>query len=241
MKKVTTLSAAAVLALFGAANAANINEIVMNDASTDDWEFAEICGSPGEPISDLTFLVIEGDAVSTLGNVTAAVALTGPINPSGYWVIGDANVSPDQTLSANWIQNSAQTHLLVRNYNGVTDVDTNNDGVVDAGVGTIVDGIGVMRSGDGDTVYFGVPVLGPDTGDLGADNFDVAGVVRCGDCTGAWGMICFAGTDPGNTGCDTTNPFNPYFVQYASPGSANLCPPVSVEVDTWGKIKSNYR
>jgi hypothetical protein len=125
-----------------------------------------------------------------------------------------------------------------------TDIDADNDGVADGSIGTIVDGVGTAVPSSADATYYGVPTLGPDTGTTGTATFDVAGVVRCIECSGSWGMICLSGTDPTDGGyapCDTNNTFNPYFVTDATPGAANLCPPVSVDAQTWGKTKADYR
>lgn len=240
MSKVTTLASVAVLALAGAANAVTINEVVMNDISTDDYEFVELCGH-GETLNGLTLVVIEGEGTTAKGTIDVAIPLSGSI--SGYYVIGDAAVSPNVLQAANWIENGGETVLLVSGFTGSVgqDIDANDDGLADAVIGTIVDGIGVGMPSSSDVVYYGVPFLGPDTGDAGGSNFDVAGVVRCIDCDGDWGMICLNGTEPTGPGCNTGNPFNPYFVAYASPGAANLCPPVSVEPETWGKMKAGYR
>ena len=241
MKNITTLAsvAAATLALSGAAYAVTINEAVMNDIGADDFEFVELCGEG--TLDGLTLVVIEGEGTTAKGTIDQAIALSGPI--SGYYVIGDAAVSPDLLQAAGWIENGGETVLLVSGFSGSVgmDIDANDDGIADVSIGTIVDGVGIALPSSSDVTYFGVPTLGPDTGDDGLQNFDVAGVVRCQDCDGAWGIICLNGTEPTGPGCDTANPFNPYSVQYASPGSANFCGTVAVEPDTWGKVKSNYR
>ncbi len=240
MMKATTLASVAVIALAGAANAVTINEAVMNDDLTDDREYVELCGN-GESLDGLTLVVIEGEGTTAKGIIDVAIPLSGPI--SGYYVIGDAAVSPDLLQAPAWIENGGLTILLVSGFSSAvgTDIDVNNDGVADVSIGTIVDGVGVAIPSAGDATYFGVPTLGPDTGNTGTANFDVAGVVRCTDCDGAWGMICLSGTEPAGAACDTGNTFNPYFVEYASPGAPNLCPPVSVESETWGKTKASYR
>ena len=104
----------------------------------------------------------------------------------------------------------------------------------------VVDGIGFAKPSAGDATYYGVPTLGPDTGDAGGSDFDVAGAARCSDCDGDWGMICLNGTE-GDPVCDTSNPFNNYIVEAASPCGGNLCSPISVEDASWGAVKSLYR
>ena len=244
MKKVTLslVSAAACLAFTGVGFAQTINEVVLNDSSTDDHEFVEICGDPGMDVAGLTIVIIEGEG-SGSGLIDRAWALVGTIGANGFFTIGDPAVNPDQ-IKTETIENGGATILLVRDFTGNVgqDLDADGDCVEDVPFpGTIVDGVGTARPSSGDCTYYGVPTLGPDTGSSGTSDFDVAGVVRCADCDGDWGMICLDGTEPTGPGCDTDNAFNPYFVTYASPGSGNLCGPVSVDPSTWGQIKGDYR
>ncbi len=249
MNKLTTtlLASAACLGLASLAGAASLNEIVFNDISTDDREFIEICGSPGESLDGLTAVVIESDktAGGQEGTIDVAVSLTGQVVPAnGRFVIGNAAVAPNIVIGANSLENGAGTVLLVSGFTSAVgfDVDANNDCLADGPIGLIVDGVAIFATGTDCTAYYGAPQLGPDTGDDGTATFDVAGVVRCEECSGTWGMICLDGTEPTGPGCDTTNPFNPYLVPFATPGAENLCPgPVSVEPSTWGTIKAMYR
>lgn len=245
MKKVTLclVAAAACLVFAGAAFAQTLNEVVLNDSSTDDHEFVEICGDPGSDVTGLTVIVIEGEGTTSKGLIDRAFALSGVIGANGFFTLGDPAVNPDQ-IKSDTIENGGGTILLVRDFTGSVgqDLDADDDCMEDGPFpGTILDGVGTARPSSGDCTYYGVPTLGPDTGTDGTADFDVAGVVRCADCDGDWGMICLDGTEPTGAGCDTDNAFNPYFVTFASPGSGNLCGPVSVDESTWGQIKGNYR
>ena len=140
-------------------------------------------------------------------------------------------------------KNGGETILLVQGFSSSVgfDIDANDDGVADGPIGTILDGIAFAKPSSGDAPgYYGVPTLGPDTGNDGTNDFDVAGAARCDDCQGNWGIICLAGTE-GDPVCDTDNAFNDYNVTAASPCSGNLCQPVSVDPSTWGHIKADYR
>ncbi|MCA9753540.1 MAG: hypothetical protein KC591_15200, partial [Gemmatimonadetes bacterium] len=241
MNKVTLslLATASTFVFAGAvsAQAVSLNEVVANDTSSDDMEFVELCGTPGTDLSGYTLVVIEGEGTA-MGTIDVAQALSGVIPADGFFVIGDAAVSPDLLMSANWIENGGETVLLVQNFTGSQgmDIDAENDCVADGPIGTVVDAIGFARPSQGDCgSYYGALALGPDTGDSGTADFDVAGAARCTDCDGDWGMICLAGTEPAtDPGCDTNNAFNPYVVSFASPGTQNLCGPVSVESSSWG-------
>jgi hypothetical protein len=220
-----------------------LNEIVFNDISTDDREFIEICGQPGESLDGLTVVVIESDktAGGQEGTIDVAISLIGQIVPgSGRFVIGNAAVVPNIVIAANTLENGAGTVLLVSGFSSAVgfDVDSDNDCLADGPIGAIVDGVAIFATATDCTAYYGVPQLGPDTGDDGTATFDVAGVVRCGDCTGTWGMICLNGTEPTGPGCDVMNAFNPYTVPFATPGAANGCSPVSIDETSWGTIKT---
>lgn len=253
MKKMTTtlLATAACFGLVGAASAATLNEIVANDISSDTHEFIEICGVSGESLTGLTIVIIEADktAGGQEGTIDRAISLTGQTVPgSGRFVVGNAAVSPNLVIASDTIENGANTFLLVSGFSSAIgfDTDADNNCIADGSIGTIVDGIALFGAASGApgpdcTAYYGVTQLGPDTGDGGSSLFDVAGAVRCEECTGAWGMICLNGTEPTGPGCNVNNIYNPYFVQFATPGAGNSCPPVSVEDTSWGTIKSQYR
>jgi len=247
MKKFVTivLTAAGVLGLASigfAQSMPTINEVVVNDVSTDDMEFVEICWEPDQDLSAFTIVVIEGEG-SGKGLIDRAFGLTGLVGPSGLYVLGDAAVTCADQTKTDTIENGGETILLVRNFTGAVgqDIDADDDGVADGGIGMIVDGIGFALPSAGDATYYGVPTLGPDTGNDGTSNFDVAGAARCGDCDGDWGMICLDGTEVGDPDCDINNAFNPYVVTHATPCEANACGTISVEETSWGTIKAGYR
>jgi len=247
MKKLATiaLSALCVLGLASlgfAQQVPQLNEVVMNDVSIDDSEFVEICGEPNADLSAFTVIVIEGEGTG-MGLIDRAFGLTGLIGASGFYTLGDAAVTCADQTKTSTIENGGETILLVRDFTGAVgqDIDADDDGVADGPFpGMIVDGVGFAKPSSGDATYYGVPTLGPDTGDDGMQDFDVAGAARCEDCTGGWGMICLAGTE-GAAVCDTNSPFNPYNVTNATPCGANACPPISVESTSWGLIKGSYR
>jgi hypothetical protein len=244
MKNVATtlLSAACVLGLPSPGLAVSLNEVVVNDVSTDDREYVEICGTPGESLTAYRLVVIEGEGTGK-GVIDVAIALTGVVPANGLYVVGDAGVTcANQTMAASTLENGGETILLVLGFTGSVgmDVDANDDCVAEGSIGTIVDGIGFAVPSSGDCTYYGVPVLGPDKGSDGLQNFDVAAAGRCGDCTGGWSMICLDGTE-GAPVC-APNPANPdYIITHATPCAVNACPPISVEETSWGLIKGAYR
>lgn len=235
MKKVTSalVVMGASLALAAAASAQTLNEIVSNDISTDDYEFVEICAQPGFLMDGITLVEIEGE-IPAAGTIDKAIPLSGVVGPSGLFTIGHANIAcADMLLSAS-IENGGKTILLVSGFVGTvgTDYDTNDDGLLEGPVGTVIDAVGMGVPGD--LIYLGAPFIGPD------GSFDPAGVARCGDCDGDWGMICLDGTEPTGTACVLGG--DPAYVEtLASPCAANSCGTVSVEGSTWGNTKALYR
>jgi hypothetical protein len=257
LKKVTTilLSAACILGLASlgfAQDTPTINEILMNDVSTDDVEFFEICWTPNTDLSAFTFVQIEGDAnSSSRGRVLSATNLTGFTDANGLYTVGDPNVTcAQQSMSTGTLQNGGGTFVLCRDFTGdtTTDIDTDNDGIQDAPFpsGPIVDLIATGRPSQGDVPYLGAVMLGPDTGPEGTSDFDPAGLARCRDCDGEWGMICLDGSE-GDPVCLDANPDNNYNVSNASPCQPNACAPISVDASSgspdfsWSRARGRRR
>ena len=118
------------LALNQASAALRINEIRIDNLSSDTDEYAEIKGDPGESLDDVWYLQIgdhSGDgAYKGSGVVEFAVDLTGEVIPEGgYYLIGNATMTLIDISEVNWFigENSFEnsdniTQLLVRGYTG---------------------------------------------------------------------------------------------------------------------------
>ncbi len=234
MRKLLLISALVVCFVPATSGAVVINEWVSNDISTDDYEFIELCGTPGESLDGLSVILIEGE--SSKGMIDRVVGLTGySIGANGYFVIGDPNVLPDIEMAPGFIENGGNTIVLV---SGLlqplgTDIDTDDDCVEDLPIGTVIDAVSYgygYAAADCITYYGAVPV-GPD------GNYDPAGGARCCDCTGEWAMICLNGTEPTGPGCE-----DPYLVGFATPGAPNDCfVPTATEDASWTGVKAMYR
>lgn len=227
------LISALVLSLVPATSGAVVlNEWVSNDISGDDYEFIELCGEPGESLDGLSVVIIEGEGTGK-GLVDRIIGLTGySIGSSGFFVIGDPNVSPDLQMSTGFIENGGNNIILVLDVvQGTgTDIDTDDDCVEDLPIGTVIDAVGYGVSGDCYWYYGGVPV-GPD------GSYDPAGGARCCDCVGSWEIICLNGTEPTGPGCA-----DPYMVVYATPGGPNDCvSPSESDETSWTGVKALYR
>ncbi len=234
MKKAIILSAAISLMVAPMALAETINEVFASMTGTDFDEYIEICATPGQDMSDLTFIVVEGDASSNEGTVDRVWPLTGTCPLDGFYVLGDDAVAEVNLNigTSNRIENGTNSYFLVRgtmNAGLGDDIDLDDDGVVDfpGGLGwTIVDELGVNDGGTGDLNYAS-PVLGPD------GSFGPAGLARCSDCDGTYNFMCF-----GITTCDVD--IDGY--SNVTPGTPNDCPGGTATEDaTWGGVKALFR
>jgi hypothetical protein len=165
-------AAVAAAALFCSASnlwGATINEIRIDQGGSDNDEYFELAGSPGESLDGLWYVVI-GDTQGTGGAVETIVDLAGLSVPAdGYFLAVEDTYtlggSPDLTLAGsgtsqtlNFENSDNVTHLLVSGLNsaiqtgdgfgnsGASDLDADDDGVIDA-----------TGDWDGDTVDDGAP------------------------------------------------------------------------------------
>jgi len=164
--------AAAVAWSWGAtfSSAATINEIRIDQGGSDNDEYFELAGSPSESLDGLSYIVIgDGGGVGAGGGVETIVSLAGLTIPSDGFFLAVENTftlggSPDLTLTGsgtsqtlNFENSDNVTHLLVGGLNPAihtgdgfgtnsTDLDANDDGVIDA-----------TGDWDGDTVDDGAP------------------------------------------------------------------------------------
>ncbi len=151
IKKSKILTLLYVIIFVSNARAVSINEILINAPGADNGkEFIELSGAAGESLNGLSIVLIEGDGNSagkidryhtfdstdTLGDnglllLRDTTAVLNPIPEPATTVI----VEPEpQTLFTNDLENGTITFLLVKDFFGALgdDLDTNNDGVLDA-------------------------------------------------------------------------------------------------------------
>ncbi|MDG1490766.1 MAG: hypothetical protein P8M11_05255 [Planctomycetota bacterium] len=172
----------------GAANSAfcpvpRINEIRIDQPSSDDDEFFELLTEPGASLDGLSYIVI-GDGSGGSGVVESITDLTGnSTSGSGYFLCAESSFNggtPDLTATLGFENGDNVTHLLVRDFTGVLqeDLDTDDDGVLDITPWSeILDAISLIDEiGGGDQSYgasLGFADLGPN------GNFVPAHAVRC--------------------------------------------------------------
>ncbi|WP_233378925.1 endonuclease/exonuclease/phosphatase family protein [Maribellus sp. CM-23] len=179
-----------------------INEIRIDQPSTDNDEYFELAGNAGQDLSGLTYLVI-GDGTGGSGVIEAVVDLTGQqIATDGFFVVGESTMTiatPDFLASLNFENSDNVTHLLVSGFTGALgdDLDVEDDGELDVTPWTeIVDGVALLQSTiSGDKVYSTIQV-GPD------GTFVPGHVLR--DCSQVWQIGPFElgdGDTPGASNC----------------------------------------
>ena len=130
-----------------------INEFVLNHSGPDQYEYIEVHGEDSTDYSHLTLVHLEGVAAENPGIIQNAFTV-GTTDASGYWNTG---------FGDDFFANSTLSLLLVEGFAGTTgtDLDTNDDGVLDtAPWTTVLDSVAVDEQNPGDLVY-GNPVLTP--------------------------------------------------------------------------------
>ncbi len=119
-----------------------INEIRVDQPGTDNDEYFELFGAPGQSLNGLTYVVI-GDGLGGSGIIETIVNLNGSVIPAdGHFLAAEATWTscngsvPDLPLTGNALnfENTDNfTHLLVAGFTGTSgqDLDTDNNCALD--------------------------------------------------------------------------------------------------------------
>lgn len=221
MKRLMILLAmAAMTSTMVAQGAPTINEIRIDQPSTDVDEYFELAGMANTSLDSLTYLVI-GDGASALasGVIEHVTDLTGWAIPSdGYFLAVEDTFTlagtPDLTTTLNFQNSDNVTHMLVRDFTGAVDddLDIDNDGAFDVTPwSAVVDSVALVENADspptGTEWYYGPVIVGPD------GPYVPGHVYRWPNGTGSWQIGQF---DPVG-GLDT-------------PGSANVPEPLAISL-----------
>ena len=149
-----------------------INEFSADTVSSPDVEYVEVLANPATTdLSAYRVLEIEGDFNGTV---------TGTVDEVISFPAADASGRSLVSLPTNALENGTVSLLLVTGTAPSlgTDIDTNDDGVIDDGLGfTVVDAVAVRDGDAGDLAYGGV-VLGVAYDGL---SFDPGGASRIPD------------------------------------------------------------
>ena len=150
-----------------------LNELDINPGGTDDGcEYVELIGPPGTIVENIYFLSLEGDAASNEGNATGVIAFATPgpaIGSNGLLVVVSAVGCAPRTypagtaviaaafLNTGILQNGSNSFLLVSSPTAIalnTDLDANDDGVLELPTGAVIlDSIAWSDGGAGDLLY----------------------------------------------------------------------------------------
>jgi predicted extracellular nuclease len=214
-----------------------INEFVASTTGTD-VEYIEIKGRPNADLSTLTLLEIEGDSTTDIGLVDEIISV-GTTDADGYWTVN---------LPSNTLENGSLTLLLVENFTGTPgmDLDTDNDGVLDATPwGRIVDSVAVSDGGSGDVTY-APAVLGPNYD--GLSTFAPGGASRIPDGTDTdtaadWvrndfdlaGIPGFTGTPEVGEALNTPGAPNEVVEPVVEPPQMTMIHEIQGNAGTWGE------
>ena len=182
MKKTVSLFAILMALASSSLQAATINEIRIDQPSDDNDEYVEIKGTPNESLTELSYLVI-GDGVGGSGVIESVTSLSGQTIPeSGLFVLSrltpifSGSVTPNLADASLQFENGDNvTHLIVSGFTGAKndDLDTDDDGTLDASPwNAIIDSVS-LKQGDGGDKLYSPTIVGPD------GTFVPAHVFRC--------------------------------------------------------------
>ena len=165
-----------------------INEIRIDQPSTDSDEYFELTGTPGQSLNDLTYLVIgDGSSAAASGVIENVTSLTGlSVAPSGFFVAAESTFTlgtADLTTDLGFENSDNVTHLVVRGFSGSNgdDLDTDDDGVLDVEPWSeVVDSVALVESTTGGEHVYSDTRVGPD------GSYVPAHVYRCPDRSGAF-------------------------------------------------------
>lgn len=248
-----------------------INEVFVNPPGTDNgFEYFELIGNSNESLNGLTLLTIEGDGASA-GTIDVALSLNGmSIGSNGLFLWRDASgnipwIHPD-TLAAQSgpsagtsvhvadfnpdIENGSNSYMLVTGFTGqagTTDVDTNNDGVLDSTPwSSVLDAVALIENDGASNFGYADDVGGFNFGPDAGFNADLLMRLRGGHgWFGSDVLSTTVGTDPFDIdGARFGTQFSQGagFAAYAdartaTPGGVNLLPePSSVAVLALGAM-----
>lgn len=194
-----------------------INEIRIDQPSSDVDEYIELLGDPNASLDGVSLIVV-GDGSGGSGTIEAIVSFGGVMTDNdGIALVGHDSLTLGSTAYParfNFENSDNLTFFLVSGFSGdaAQDLDTDDDGVLDATPWvTLLDSVSLVETVDpvnpGDELFYGAVVVGPEETVDGL--FFVPGQVwKCGN-SGDWNIGVFdpASVDPPAT--DTAGVANP--------------------------------
>ncbi len=137
------------------ASAQSISEVRIAQPGVDLDQYIEIAGAPGTVLDGMKLLVV-GDLEGVFppqqnGGVETVVNLTGTIPSGGVFLVANSTYTlgtPDQTANLVFEQGDNLTIILASQYAGSvgSDIDANDDGVIDPKILTVVDSVAILAN-----------------------------------------------------------------------------------------------
>lgn len=175
-----------------------LNELRISNPDTDN-NYVELFGDANLSLSGLSLVVVSGEFEP--GQVDFAFDLsTASTDANGFFLLADNGIEtliPQTELDGTDLISdfdffgSPTTFLLVSGFTGTqgADLDLDNDGVFDSGIGTIIDSVS-LTDGDATTdVNYSPTVIGPD------GNFTAPGIYSLEDGTRNFQQLIFNSFD----------------------------------------------
>ncbi len=224
--------------------AVSINEVRIDQPSTDTDEYFELKGLPNESLDGLSYIVL-GDGAGGSGTIESVTSLDGlSLDASGLFFAAKTSFTlgtPDLTTTFSFENSDNVTHLLVDNFTGSNgdDLDSDDDGVLDNPPFTsVVDSIALKENDSGELLYSDT-IVGPDGSFVPGHSFL---------CADGWRIGEFApGTSdtPGAENlCDDDGGSDPVVVELSIPetqGSGEASPFEGQVVKTQGVVSADFQ
>ena len=147
--------------------AANINEIRIDQPSSDNDEYFELKGDANESLSGLSYIVI-GDGSGGSGSIESVTDLDGQLlDANGLFFVAKSSFTlgtPNLVANFSFENSDNVTHMLVAGFTGRVgdDIDIDDDGVIDnAPYANIVDSVALKENDNGELLY-STTIIGPD-------------------------------------------------------------------------------
>jgi VCBS repeat-containing protein len=168
----------ATAALAAGAGAATLNEIRFDQIGTDNDEYVEVRGEPGESLDGVYLIVVGDNADNSSGVIEVAVSLSGYAIPDdGYFLVTETGFTlcleqVDRSCQLNFENGDNVTVMLVSSLTGSVgqDLDTDDDGTLDVEPwDAVIDRVALTKEDNppAETEYhYGPPAVGPDGWDV---------------------------------------------------------------------------